>query len=214
MCTTASLSKAATFVRSTTSGEPGKSTVDLHLCPGNARALNDRRRHQASALARLPPVLASSPPTRETKAAMARFKRPLAAIVSFGRGVPHPPAVDSGTGAACHQRDAHNTGSCKFNDLRPRECSIPVPVPPPSLPQTRSPSLACGRNFSLFSRVVAGGLPTAPRRRRRNSFSPGRYSPDLLTLADLVGASRTVFIEHFSRRQDRIPTGTPGGEEL
>jgi hypothetical protein len=50
---------------------------------------------------------------------------------------------------------------CKINSLRLRECSTPVPVPPPTSRQNWFSGRSPQRNFSLFSRVVAEGLFTS-----------------------------------------------------
>ena len=58
-------------------------------------------------------------------------------------------------------------------------------------------------------------LPTAPMANCRNPFSPGRYSPDLLTLLDLVGSLRPlVFIRHFSRTATSSPDNALGWREI
>jgi hypothetical protein len=48
----------------------------------------------------------------------------------------------------------------------PREMRLPIPLRPV---------------FPLFSRVMRAGLLTCPGTRGPIAFSPGRYSPDLLT---------------------------------
>ena len=66
-----------------------------------------------------------------------------------------------------------------------------------------------------FCTAVSKLRGSPPRRCRygRNPFSPGRYSPDLLTLGDLVGClGRIDFIRSFSRQPDRIPTNSLGRE--
>ena len=85
----------------------------------------------------------------------------------------------------------------KFKGLRPREYWIPVPVAPPKPPANPFSARARRRIFPLFSRVVAVGLFTSPLARSRNPFSLGPFSPDLLTLGDLVGSLKLLSLGAF-----------------
>ena len=78
-----------------------------------------------------------------------------------------------------------------------RECSTPVPVPPPTSRHNPFSAQAFSRFLSLFSRVVAQGLLTSGPAQKRNPFSPGRYSLDLLPLGDLVGCLKLLSLGDF-----------------
>ena len=73
----------------------------------------------------------------------------------------------------------------------------------PQFPFLRQPSAQpilrsfCGRNFSLFSRVVAAGLFTSGRRKWPKSVLSGPISLDLLTLGDLVGSLKLLSLGDF-----------------
>ena len=78
---------------------------------------------------------------------------------------------------------------------------------------TRSLLVRVGRNFSLFSRVVAEGLYTPALAECPKSVLSGPIFSGPIDFGCFGGEPRGIdFIQHFLWRRDWIPTGTSGGK--
>ena len=74
---------------------------------------------------------------------------------------------------------------------------VRIPLSPPLALEKPFSRSDWGRIFPLFPRVMREGLNTAPASAGPEAFSPGRYSPDLMTAPIWCSACNSLFFNEF-----------------